>query len=696
MKYMKVDSKSSSSEMQSVTAEAEGGGWGVKASASVSAQQSSKMSSRSTSYVLYGQKHLGNLEVANPHMLKLTDDARALMKQGFKAFTRTYGTHLVGHISSGATFYGAFTIYSTSSSSDDKLSVAASVEGSYGPFSAKASANFESARSSASSSTKVEATLSCTGTVACASEPPITAEAMLEMSKTWHDATDTMGTPLKMAIYPYGRSADLANTLNGLGNDSWSQEEKDALFGFGLPTPDMLEEWKAQQNTVQLFLTSVNTALTTWDGIVGNENIIERARSHKGLTSGANWKHVKDLPADYTLKLSDVSDGNEEYDGCQRLAEQLTTQPHGVPKDDRDWCHALKQVTSAEAPKVYIEQPKCVHKESNKDDVCFGRRFDKVDCTDQTVCQWSDTPGYFIPDDDVVVEPVSGRQLGSHPVQCTCANSREYHVGDFSGLNPCEKDRADWDFAWWNMGGAAACRGGLIRWAADADQICDASEGKATVVDAQVPMSKATVGATCSVPEVNDELLKLLAETEQYRAKFLDTSLEHVMEVQKQWHTQPDQVFFWHGEYLGKLEKKLSAIAQFMDSSLIVLDSVTEKNCQTTGTDGSQQTAELLPIESGLNDSLTSPQVCAVAVLQTHAIDPMQCSDQYMAWQNSDNSKSQCYCLPPSTRCKRETTTSGRSVEASGQRELHYEPMFGLVAKQDLYIFKINQNMPSY
>ena len=95
MKYMKVDDESSSSEMQSVTAEAEGGGWGVKVSASVSAQKSSKMSSRSTSYVLYGHKHLGNLEVANAHMLELTTEAKALVKKGFEAFTRTYGTHLV-------------------------------------------------------------------------------------------------------------------------------------------------------------------------------------------------------------------------------------------------------------------------------------------------------------------------------------------------------------------------------------------------------------------------------------------------------------------------------------------------------------------------------------------------------------------------------------------------------------------------
>ena len=144
MKYMKVDDESSRSQMTAVTTEAEGGGWGVKVSASVSTQQSSKMSSSSTSYVLYGHKDLGNLEIANAHMLELTDDAKALIQKGFREFTSTYGTHLVGYISTGATFYGAFTIYSTSSSSEDKLAVASSVEGSYGPFSAKASASFES------------------------------------------------------------------------------------------------------------------------------------------------------------------------------------------------------------------------------------------------------------------------------------------------------------------------------------------------------------------------------------------------------------------------------------------------------------------------------------------------------------------------------------------------------------------------
>ena len=694
MKYMKVDDESSSSEMQSVTAEAEGGGYGVKVSASVSAQKSSKMSSRSTSYVLYGHKHLGNLEVANAHMLELTTEAKALVKKGFEAFTRTYGTHLVGYISSGATFYGAFTIYSTSSSSDDKLSVAASVEGSYGPFSAKASSNFESARSTASSSTKVEGTLRCTGTVECASEPPATAQKMLDMSKTWHSATEKMGTPLKMAIYPYARSADLANTLNGLSNDDgWSQDQKDALFGFGLPTPEMLAEWKAQQNAAQLFLKSIDTAMTTWDGM-DTDNVIERARYRRALVAGKDWTGVGVLPSDKTKKLSDGS----VDDGCAALAEHLAFTPRDVPKFWLDRCVALKEVTGDEVSKVYIEGAKCTIKPSpfgNPSGACYFRSNDKNDCEAQSVCQWNDAPGFFIPSESMVAEPSSGRELGSHPVHCTCANGREYHVGDYSGLSTCEKDRGDWDHAWWNMGGAAACRGGLIRWAADADQICDASEGKATVVDASMPMSKATVGATCSVPEVQLQLQELLVETEQYNAKFLDTSLEHVMAVQKNWQTQPAQVFFWHGATLQTLKQKLEAIAQFMDSSLLVLDGVKEENCQTTAADGNQKKAELRPVAVSTisNKALDSPQACAVAVLQAHAADPMECSDQYMAWQSSENGQeAQCHCLPPTTQCKRETTTSRRLAE----RETHFHRMLGTVEKQDHYIFKINQNVPSY
>lgn len=687
MKYMKVDDESSRSQMMSVTAEAEGGGWGVKVSASVSAQQSSKMSASSTSYVLYGHKDLGNFEVVNAHMLQLTEEAKALIKQGFRAFTTTYGTHTVGYIASGATFYGSFTIYSTDSTSEDKSSISASVEGSYGPFSAKASASFESARNSASSSTKVEGTLRCTGTVECASEVPATPAAMLEMSKTWHNATDKMGTPLKMGIYPLARSAEMAKFLNE-NAQHWEAWEKDALFGFGLPTAPMLGEWKLQQNEAQLFLKSVETALETWDGMQ-DHNVIERAEEINGLVHGKRWASTgNELPVGRTIDLiGEYSTG--QYSGCGELGEYLSVfvrNRHDVGTI-ADGCAAIKKVKPEDAARVYVTAPKCTVKTEalwGSGQHCYFRQT-KSECELYDVCSWTDEPQYFIPTDVMTAQPSTGRQLGNHPVQCTCANGRKYHVGDYDRIHSCDNEKADWDSEWWKMGGAAACRGGIIKWAHNEDSICDAS--KTTTIDPFLPLSSVTVGATCSVPEVKLQLQSLLDQSAEYHRKFLDTSLENVISVQRDWASQPSQVFFWQGKQLNKLKQQLAAISAFMDSSLLLLEGVEEGSCKIVDADTQvkKQSVEMLIGEGHLH----TPQACAVAVLKENKVDPLKCSDQYMVFDDDAEVGAKCFCLPPATRCTRETKT-----ELMGKS--HDSRALGHVKEQvDMqYIFKINLNLP--
>ena len=702
MKFMKVDSQSSREQMMSVTAEAEGGGWGVKVSASVSSQQSSKMSSESTSYVLYGQKHLGNLEIANAQNLKLTQQAKDLMAQGFEVFTTTYGTHLVGYISSGATFYGSYTLYSESSCSDDQLSVAASVSGSYGPFSAEASASFDQAVTEASSKTKVEATLRCTGTVECASEPPTSAEKMLEMSKTWHEATDKMGTPLKMAIFPFGRSADMANSLNSDLTKGWTQEQKQALLGFGMPTVPMINEWKVQQGETKLFINSIESALDTWDGMQ-DHNIIERAGTiATGLVDGRSWQLLENKKG-YKFVGQDVS--------CMRLGERLFRFPgerHNLDATgDHRYQACLATINPQDGDHVYIESPSCVAKSNaRRNDVCYFR--DKDGCHALEVCEWHEQVKYFAPAEPVVAVASTHRRVGRHPVQCQCPNGREYNVGDYSMINSCEKGKTDWDFEWWTMGGAAACAGGVIHWPEHQDQICDMSKEKVTRTG-RVNLAQATIGVTCSVPEVQIQLQTLLKDATDYHAQFLDTSLEHVLEVQRDWQTDRTKVFFWRGVQLEYLKNRLKAVRRIMDSSLVVLEGVelpkdkaispnANGNSPCYKTDLTDR-LELHNVEMLSGDKqLSTPQACAVAVLENSMPNkdgelPI-CSNQYMVFyaQRPDKAAGQCFCVPPSTRCERKITSNsidgGVDLRASNK-------MWGDVKKQDHYVFKITRNINS-
>ena len=711
MKYMKVDSQSSREQMMSVTAEAEGGGWGVKVSASVASQQSSKMSSESTSYVLYGHKHLGNLEVANAQNLKLTQQAKDLMKQGFEAFTNTYGTHLVGYISSGATFYGSYTLYSESSSSEDKLSVEASVSGSYGPFSAEASASFDQSLNSASSKTKVEATLRCTGTVECASEPPTSAEKMLEMSKTWHSSTDKVGTPLKMAIYPFGRSADMANSLHSDLAKDWTLEQKQAILGFGTPTAPMIQEWKVQQGEAKLFLNAIVTALDTWDGM-NQRNIIERATKRpEGLVSGKSWKEIgksdKEPPKGYKFVGQDVQ--------CLMLGERLFRFPaehnNMDEKGDHDYKSCFQTISPEDGDNVYIKAPKCVVDDSRdvakRGDECYWRSTKTACEADNSVCMWRDDVEYYAPAESVVGLASTNRRIGRIPVQCQCPNGRQYNVGDYTMINSCEKDKSDWKFEWWTMGGAAACAGGVIHWPEAQDQICDKSQEETRT--GRVSLAEATMGVTCSVPEVQIQLQNLLEDATDYHALFLDTSLDNVLNVQRKWQTDRKEVFFWRGSKLQDLKNRLDAIARVMDSSLVLLEGYElpkEKKISAAKDNESPcynkqiKDAKLHELQLLVGEQrLSTPQACAVAVLENSMTNNEgelpKCSDQYMMYeQPKGESTGKCFCMPPATRCERETKTANITT-ADGGAYLSSDALGDRVKKQDNYLFKITKNLNS-
>jgi len=539
MKYLKVDSQQSRSQLASMAMSAEGGGWGVKVSASAEASRESKMSSQSTSYVLYGHKHLRNLEVANPHLLELTDDAKHLIEQGFDSFTRTYGTHMVGYITSGATYFGSYTLFSTTSSTDAVTKISASVDFAGGMFSASGSASFANQQSSMNTETKVDATVKCTGSTICTSAVPDTPAKMLEMSKTWHDDTELEGKPLKMAIYPFARATSFATAVRNATGKSWSPAQVDAMFGFGLPTKPMLTEWKLQQAEAESFRKAVFLALSTWQGVADPTDQISRA-------------------------------------------------------------------------------------------------------------------------DETSIDKRTDRTLGKFPSLCTCPSGRRYEVADYSELNTCRPDKADWEFEWWLKGGAVACSGGVVRWDVDSDKLCNTS--RTTHPDSD-KLSEATMGATCGVPEIRLQLLQLQTRVEAYYSQFLNTSLDHVLIVQRAWQTKRPEVFFYNGLALQELKDQLEAIARLMDSTLIMLEGLSmSQHCHVEATFTPTQ-LQAIPVDMDYDDDnevdveyrMRTPQACAVAVMAEAKKDPLKCSHQFFRFQAAvDDKEAVCECFPPSTKCTKE------------------------------------------
>jgi len=284
----------------------------------------------------------------------------------------------------------------------------------------------------------------------------------------------------------------------------------------------------------------------------------------------------------------------------------------------------------------------------------------------------------------------------------------EYNVGDYTSLSTCEAGRADWGFEWWKAGGAAACRGGLVHWEEEDEQMC--SKTKETSVDPEMPLSRATVGVKCAAPEIKLQLEELLTEVDQHYSMFLDTSLANLIAVQKSWQRSPEEVFFWRGQKRRELEHKLDAFQDFMDSTLLLLEGVTNQDCSERATCSSEDNAVNAPSRlydlsnSTFDRSMKTAQACGLAVVMASKLDPARCSSYYMVWQMPENEgdPAGCFCLSTSTTCTRAGRNSGRALNLADslkgeQPEFRTLRLGSIPSKQDRnhYYFKINANSPS-
>jgi hypothetical protein len=100
--------------LESVT-KAEGGGWGVKVSASLSLMQDSESSYNSLSFTVGESNTLFKKSIRNPEALKLKPSALSLLKSNPELFLKTYGRHYISEITYGGSFLGAINLYGKTS-----------------------------------------------------------------------------------------------------------------------------------------------------------------------------------------------------------------------------------------------------------------------------------------------------------------------------------------------------------------------------------------------------------------------------------------------------------------------------------------------------------------------------------------------------------------------------------------------------
>ena len=93
-----VASSSSRRSLVSSTTNAEGGGWGVHVSASVSYMKTSAMSASSVDLVCGAAVHTHTVRINKPSLMQLTNTSKALLQQSPITFLSTYGPHYIDSI----------------------------------------------------------------------------------------------------------------------------------------------------------------------------------------------------------------------------------------------------------------------------------------------------------------------------------------------------------------------------------------------------------------------------------------------------------------------------------------------------------------------------------------------------------------------------------------------------------------------
>jgi hypothetical protein len=148
--------------MSSVT-DAEGAGWGVKASTSVGVMKNSESTDNAVTMTIGESNIMYRKYIRNPEGLKLTKSASALLKQNPELFLTTYGRHYVYQIKYGGSFLGVIDIFGKTQSNESSLSVFASLSVNEVFGNAKASTDFENKAKDASSFLSVKSTVSTRG-----------------------------------------------------------------------------------------------------------------------------------------------------------------------------------------------------------------------------------------------------------------------------------------------------------------------------------------------------------------------------------------------------------------------------------------------------------------------------------------------------------------------------------------------------
>lgn len=636
MDSVKVDSRDSHSKLTEMMASVEGGAFGVKASASASAQARSSMTSSTISYVMYGQKHFGALEIHNPSLLELSDEAKVLIDQGYDAFTRAFGTHFVLYMPTGSTFFGSFTIESTDSSTSSTMSAAASIEAKGGLWSAKGQASFKTSTESMASNVKIKANLVCTGSTKCGDTSPQNPQEMMSVLGNWSSDILSEGNALKMVVVPYGRSRNFLEAIA-----KWDSTHQDVSSGFGLPTEEMLTAWKLGQADADTLLHQVMRALDTWDGLKAGD-------IDDNLETEPQWGRI-DAPRARVVST----------DAARCTCPSGRTYKVGAFRNPAK-PNALRGVTEHPDSNISPAQNDL----GNSPIRPVNNDKGKADC--HLRCQSDDRCRAFVIDDTTCwLKTAAGPVSAAYGV----------HAYVLSTYGPPQKARSTcastqsnvdkWNDQPWLAGGSIACSGGVVSWPAAKDSPCE---------QGYVFPTEETTAVDCMSPHLRDVMTALQQKVLAYRQLFNDISMSNLVDVQEKWNADREKVFFYRGTKLQELQFHYDAIAEALDSTLLILEgSTVERSC--TSRSGVALEAKDLELPDGA-EAWSDPQQCAIAVRNRAKLTPLEVSDQFFEFtMASHDSHGACKYLPQTTMC---------SVPNSATSAGFFEPKIYRINRNDM------------
>lgn len=275
---------------------AEGGGFGVKVSASFGMMKKSGISENSVSFFIGASGQTQTSRVLNPSRMKLSEPAKVLLAKDPTDFIRRYGYGYVYSMNRGGSFLGSVVMNSKKEHSASDMKAAASMSVRYGFFSAKGSASLKKAEEQSGYRLSVKVATSSVGGITSLGHDT-NPESMGRSFRTWEESWRAHPKNLTLTPRPWYDCEDAQKIINDMS------EENRSLFKMIVIAPHIEFMISKEQMAVLSVYTSVRRETS-------GSNVTQRAKEClKSLEKDINGK----LLEMQTLDERDVFEIQQRY-----------------------------------------------------------------------------------------------------------------------------------------------------------------------------------------------------------------------------------------------------------------------------------------------------------------------------------------------------------------------------------------------